>query len=48
MNQNHTVKLYDCKTCKKTMLIEIFADEQTTYRIMKQNPYCNDCEIKGE
>mgnify|MGYP003143646019 CR=1 FL=1 len=48
MNQYYTVKLYDCKVCEKTMLLEIFADEKTALDIMKQNPYCNDCEIKGE
>ncbi len=41
-----TVKVYDCKNCKKTMMVEVFADEKTTLEIMKQNPYCNDCEKK--
>tara|TARA_R100000808_G_scaffold21352_1_gene46159 strand:- start:124 stop:417 length:294 start_codon:yes stop_codon:yes gene_type:complete len=39
-----TVKVYDCKSCKKTMMVEVSADEKTTLEIMKQNPYCNDCE----
>ena len=39
-----TVKLYSCKNCDKTMLVEVFEDEATTLEIMKQNPYCNDCE----
>ena len=46
MNQNYIVKLYECKVCKVTMMAEVFADEQTTLEIMKQNPYCNDCEVK--
>ena len=46
MNQNYTVKLYDCKICKATMMVEVFADEKTTLEMMKQNPYCNDCEVK--
>ena len=41
-----TVKIYNCKTCKKTMMIEVFADEKTTLEIMKHNPYCNDCKTK--
>jgi hypothetical protein len=39
-----TVKLYDCNICSATMLVEIFADEQTALEIMKQNPSCSDCE----
>ena len=39
-----TTKLYDCKNCGKTMLVEVFADEQTTLKIMEQNPYCEVCE----
>ena len=46
MNQNYTVKLYECKACKATMMVEAFADEKTTLKMMKQNPYCNDCEVK--
>ena len=38
-----TVKLYSCKTCNKTMIVEVFADEVTTLEIIKQNPTCNDC-----
>ena len=38
-----TVKLYSCKKCLMTMLVEVFADEATTLEIMKQNPYCNAC-----
>ena len=41
---NITVKLYDCKACGRTMMVEVFADEATTLAIMAQNPYCNDCE----
>ena len=26
------------------MLVEVFADEQTTLKIMEQNPYCEVCE----
>ena len=43
MNQNYTVKLYDCKICKATMMSEVFADEKTTLEMMKQNPYCEVC-----
>lgn len=39
-----TVKVYGCKGCEKTMLVEVFVDEETTLEIMKQNPYCSDCE----
>ena len=39
-----TVKLYSCKECNKTMMLEVFSDEATTVEIMKQNPTCNDCE----
>ncbi len=48
MNQDYTVKLYECKVCKVTMMAEVFADEQTTLEIMKQNPYCNHCKTKGQ
>ena len=37
------VKLYSCKECKITMLIESFTDEQTTLAMIKQNPYCEVC-----
>jgi hypothetical protein len=37
------VKLYSCKKCKVTMLIESFTDEQTTLAMIKQNPYCEVC-----
>ena len=43
-----TVKLYSCKTCNKTMIVEVFADESTTSAMMKQNPYCSDCTIQTE
>ena len=39
-----TVKVYGCKACGKTMLLEVFADEATALEIMKQSPYCNTCE----
>ena len=39
-----TVKIYDCKNCKKNMMFEVFADEQTTLKIIEQNPYCEVCE----
>ena len=39
-----TTKLYDCKHCGKTMMMEVFADEQTTLKIMEQNPYCGECD----
>ena len=38
------VKLYSCKQCGVTMLLESFTDEQTTLAMMKQNPYCGVCE----
>ncbi len=37
-------KLYSCKECGVTMLLESFADEHTTSAMIKQNPYCNECE----
>ena len=58
MNQNYTVKLYECKACKATMMAEewqaktvlyrynVFADETNWNDMMKQNPYCNECGVK--
>ena len=37
-------KLYSCKQCGITMSQESFTDEQTTLEMIKQNPYCNECE----
>ena len=37
------VKLYSCGHCGVTMMIESFTDEQTTFAMMKQNPYCDEC-----
>ena len=37
-------KLYSCKECGMTLLVESFTDEQTTLAMIKQNPYCNECE----
>lgn len=37
-------KLYSCKKCGMTLLVESFTDEQTTLAMIKQNPYCNKCE----
>ena len=37
-------KLYSCKQCGVTILLESFTDEQTTLEMIKQDPYCGDCE----
>ena len=37
-------KLYSCKKCGVTMVLESFTDEQTTLEMIKQNPYCLACE----
>ena len=37
-------KVYSCKQCGITMFLESFTDEQTTLEMIKQNPYCDECE----
>ena len=37
-------KLYSCKQCGIGMFLESFTDEQTTLEMIKQDPYCNECE----
>ena len=37
-------KIYSCKGCKMTLLLDSFTDEQTTLEMIKQNPYCDKCE----
>ena len=37
-------KLYSCKKCGVTMVLESFTDEQTTLAMIKQNPYCENCD----
>ena len=37
-------KVYSCKDCGVTMLLESFTDEQTTLAMIKQNPYCENCD----
>ena len=41
-------KVYSCKQCGITMFLESFTDEQTTLEMIKQNPYCDECEKSEE
>lgn len=40
---NVIVKLFSCKKCGVTMMLESFTDEQGTLEMIKQNPFCNSC-----
>tara|TARA_R100000687_G_C6411419_1_gene146624 strand:+ start:92 stop:547 length:456 start_codon:yes stop_codon:yes gene_type:complete len=39
-------KVYSCKGCKMPLLLDSFTDEQTTLEMIKQNPYCEICEME--
>ena len=37
-------KVYSCKGCKITVMLDSFTDEKTTLAMIEKNPYCDGCE----
>jgi len=37
-------KVYSCKGCGITVMLDSFTDEKTTLAMIEKNPYCDGCE----